>query len=359
MTQSLSNKRALLAQLLQQKKEVYSYPLSYGQQALWFIYQSVPNSPAYNMALPLKLQGNVNSTYLQQALQSLVNRHPTLRTTIEFVDGEPMQTVQPTGTYHWDEHQGEAWSPAQFETALQKAYEQPFDLTRGPVLQVNLFHTAPESHVLLLTMHHIFGDSSSIAILGNDLLTLYEGEQNQQKVALPPIPASYADFVRVEATTLDNSEGEKLAHYWQQQLEGEVPILNLPTDYPRPAEQSHNGASVPFSLSPQLSQQLKDKAQQERTTIFNMLLTAFQILLHRYTGQSEIWLGTPTSTSRHQPKFASLIGYLVNPVVVRATIDSATLSFRELLSQTKQTVIEAIEHSAYPFPLLVRAIQPQ
>jgi amino acid adenylation domain-containing protein len=362
MTQqsSPSDKRALLAQLLQQKRQAYSYPLSYGQQALWFIYQNAPDSPAYNMAKPIEIHGNLNLTSLQQVLQALVNRHLVLQTTIELVDGEPMQTVQPTGAYHWNEHQAVEWSEQQLGAAIKTAYEQPFDLTHGPVLRADLFQTAPQRYILLLTMHHIFGDASSMNILGNELLALYQAELSGKKANIPSISNSYTDFVRAETAMLNSPTGEELAQYWQHRLGNESPILNLPTDYPRPAVQSYNGASVPFCLPAKLSQQIKQLAQQEKSTLFSLLLTAFQTLLHRYTGQTEIWIGAPTSTSRRQTQFANLIGYLVNPVVLRATIDPATkLSFRELLSQTKQTVLEAIEHSAYPFPLLVKTLQPQ
>ncbi len=356
----LSDKRAKLAQLLQSKKQSYNYPLSYGQQALWFIYQNAPTSPAYNMAWPVELQGNLKVTVLQSALQTLINRHSALRTTIDLVNDEPIQTVQPTGTYHWNEHQAVEWSEQQLRSALKTAYEHPFDLTQDPVLRVNLFQIEQQQYILLLTMHHIFGDASSMNILGNELLTLYQAELNGQSVILPAIRASYADFVSAEIAMLNSSAGEKLAQYWQHQLGSESPILNLPTDYPRPAVQSYNGASIPFSLPVKLSQQLKQLAQQEKSTLFNLLLTALQILFYRYTGQSEIWIGTPTSTSRRQSQFANLIGYLVNPVVLRATIAPATnRSFSELLSQTKQTVLEAIEHSAYPFPLLVKTLHLQ
>jgi amino acid adenylation domain-containing protein len=352
-----SDERALLAQLLQQKKQSYSYPLSYGQQALWFIYQNAPASPAYNMAWPFELQGNLNLTALQQALQAIVNRHPALRTAIQLEDGELMQTVQPTGAYHWEEHQAVEWSEQQLWSAMKTAYEQPFDLTQGPVLRAYLFQAAPQRYILLLTLHHLLGDASSMAILANELLTLYQAELSGQKVALPSILASYADFVRAETAMLNSPTGDELAQYWQHRLGDESPILNLPTDYSRPAIQSYNGASVPFCLPAKLSEQIKQLAQQEKSSRFSLLLTAFQTLLHRYTGQTEIWIGTPTSSSR-QPQFANLIGYLVNSVVLRASIDP-NLSFSDLLSETKQTVLEAIEHSAYPFPLLVKNLQPQ
>jgi len=351
-----SDKRALLAQLLQQKRQTYSYPLSYGQQALWFIYQNAPKSPAYNMAWPVELQGNLKLTALQSALQNLVNRHSVLRTTLEFVDGEPVQTVQPTGTYHFLHQQTVEWSEQQLRSAMRTAYEQPFDLTKGPVLRADIFQTAPQRYILLLTMHHILGDASSMNILGDELLTLYQAELSGQKAKLSSISSSYADFVRAETAMLNTCE--ELAQYWQHQLGDQSPILHLPTDYPRPAIQSYNGASVPFCFPAKLNQQIKQLALQEKSTLFSLLLTTFQILLHRYTGQTEIWIGTPTSTSRRQTQFTNLIGYLVNPVVLRATI-ATNLSFRELLSQTKPTVLEAIEHSVYPFPLLVKTLRPQ
>jgi surfactin family lipopeptide synthetase A len=346
-----------VAELLQQ--QTYSCPLSYGQQALWFIYQNAPDSPAYNTALPLELQGNLNLTALQQALQALVNRHPVLRTTIQLVDEEPVQTVQPTGTYYWSEQRATEWSEQQLWSALKTANEKLFDLTQGPVLRANLFQTNSQRYILLLAMHHIWRDANSTNILVNELLTLYQAELSGQKVFLPSMPTSYADFVLAETAMLNSSVGEELVQYWQNQLGDENHILNLPTDYPRPAVQSYNGASVPFCLPAKLSQLLKQLSQQEKSTQFSLFLTVFQTLLHRYTGQTEIWIGTPTSTTRHhQPQFANLIGYLVNPVVLRATIDPATnFSFRELLSKTKQTVLEAIEHSAYPFPLLVKNLQ--
>ncbi|MEM7534082.1 MAG: amino acid adenylation domain-containing protein [Chloroflexota bacterium] len=358
--QGTLDKRALLAQLLQQKKNVYQYPLSYGQQALWFINQSVPNNSAYNMAFLLQFEGNLNRASLQNALQALVNRHSSLRATIQFVDGEPMQTVQPTGSYVWVEHDATAWSQEALDTAQRKAYEQPFDLTQAPVLRAELFQTDSDSHNLLLTMHHIFGDATSMSILAQDLLAFYEAEQSGQNAALPAIAANYEDFVRAENAFLDSAEGERLASYWQTQLGKDVPMLDIPTDYARPATQSYQGAAQFFALPTTLSQQLKALAQQEKTTLYSILLTTFQILLHRYTGQDEVWLGSPTSTSRRQPQFENIIGYLVNPVVIAATIESpTTLSFRSLLAQNKTTAVEAIEHAAYPFPLLVRKLQPQ
>nr|VFJ59082.1 MAG: amino acid adenylation domain-containing protein [Candidatus Kentron sp. DK] len=340
-------------------KGVDSYPLSYGQQALWFIYQDAPDSPAYNMALALDLKGAVDARALQQALQSLVDRHPMLRTIIQWDGEEPRQTVQPIGSYHWKVHRAIEWPEEDLCSALKTVYERPFDLGQGPMLRADFFQAAPKRHILLLTIHHIWGDGISMSIWGNELLALYDGELKGEKAILPFLPTDYADFVRAEAAMLGSAEGKRLAQYWQRQLAGEVPILELPTDYPRSAMQRYHGSSVPFSLPIDLVRQLKQLAKKEKTTLFGLLLTAFQILLHRYTSQNEIWIGVPASTNRYRPEFAQLAGYLINPIVLRASFDTdANTSFREQLARTGETLRDAIDHSAYPFPLLVKDLQP-
>jgi len=354
---SPQEKRTLLNELLLKKEQSsYSYPLSYSQQALWFIYQTAPDSPAYNMALLLELQGELQQVALQAALQKLINRHPALRTTISIVHEQPLQTVQPTGEVQWGSHKA---NPVTLDQAIKTVYEQPFDLTQGPVLRATLFRLSAQQHILLLTMHHIFGDASSLAILNDELFTFYQAEISGQVAALPSLVVSHAKFVRWENNHLSESTLAELAHYWQTKLIGEIPFLNLPTDHARPMIKSYQGASQRFSLSATLTQQLQQLAQQEQVTLFALLLTAFQLLLHRYTDQTKIWVGTPTSISRQQPKFAQLVGYLVNPVILQATFDSPSSSFRALLSQSNTTVLEAIEHSTYPFPELVKLLHPQ
>jgi thioesterase domain-containing protein/acyl carrier protein len=353
---SLSEKRALLAKLLQ--RQAYDCPLSQGQQALWSIHQSAPDSSAYTMAWPIRLQGNLEVTALQQALKALVNRHAALRTTIKLANGEPIQTVQPTGTYYFQEHKMPGCSEQQLNAAIKTAYDTPFDLTQEPVLRVNIFQIEPQLHILLLTMHHVFGDASSITILANELLALYQAELDGEKITLPPLPNSYADFVRSEMSMLSDSRGEDLVQFWQQRLGGDTPILKLPTDYSRPAVQTYNGSSFSFLLSSDFTQQFKLFTQKKATTPFTLLLTVFQILLYRYTGQKEIWLGTPASPARRDPKFANLVGYLANTVVLPTTMDDpAHLNFQDILSNNKQNLFEVLEHSSYPFLSMVKKFQ--
>ena len=359
MTQNatLSEKKALLTQLLKEKKTTYSYPLSYGQKALWFIYQQAPESPAYNMARPIEIRGSLKTAVLPSALNRLVTRHPILRTTLALENGEPVQVVHPAGNCQLTEHDAATWSKQKLDQALRIACEQPFDLNSGPALRVDLFFCGPEYYILLLTMHHLLGDAGSMVILGNELLTLWQGGE---EASLPPLSVSYADFIRAEQTMLSGPRGEDLTTFWKNSLKGCATELSLQTDFPRPAVQSYNGASIPYTFSKELSHELKQLARQEKTTLFNLMLTTFQILLHRYTGQEDILVGTPTAAGRQDARFSEVVGYFVNPVVLRANIDPvAAISFRDLLEVNRRNIMEALEHAAYPFSLLVKDLQPK
>lgn len=359
MTQNatLSEKKALLARLLKEKKTTYSYPLSYGQKALWFIYQQAPDSPAYNMARPIEIRGSLKTAALPSALERLVTRHPILRTTVALENGEPVQTVHPAGSCQLTEHDAGTWSEQELDQALRIACEQPFDLNSGPALRVDLFLCGPEQYILLLTMHHLLGDAGSMVILGNELLGLCQAEE---EAALPPLSVSYADFIREEQIMLAGPRGEELTAFWTNNLKGCATELSLQTDLPRPAVQSYNGASIPYTFSKELSQELKQLARQEKTTLFSLTLTAFQVLLHRSSGQEDILVGTPTAAGRQDARFSEVVGYFVNPVILRANIDpAAEISFRDLLGINRRNIMEALEHAACPFPLLVKKLQPK
>lgn len=340
------------------RTEETHFPLSYGQQALWVVYQQAPDSSAYNMGVSLRIQTHLDVPALHRALQSLVERHVALRTTFSMSDGLLTQEIRAphnlvfeevTATWTWDDLMQQVYT----------TYRRPFDLERGPVFRATLFTTTPTEHVLLLTLHHIAGDAASFRILLDDLQVLYTAHKRGQTAGLPALDTTYADYVRWENDLVAGATGERLSCYWQQQLAGEIPMLNLPIDRPRPAVQTYRGTSYPFELTPGLSAQLKALAQAEQTTLFTLLLSAFQILLQRYTGQDEIWVGSPSGSGRSQPAFAGIVGYLINPLVFRARFaHEHTLSFRHFLQQVRQTVLGALEHQAYPFSLLVQQLQP-
>jgi len=332
------------------------YPLSYGQQALWFLYQSDQESAAYNVALPLCIRSEINIPTLQNAFQALVNRHPCLRTTFTTIDGKPLQKINQYQITSFEWTDASSWSAEKVQAYVVKANQKPFDLENDPLLRVNLLTNADKTHILLLTIHHIVVDGVSIWMLVEELGQLYGLLKAGRQPILSPLEYSYADFVNWQTQLLENKE-ESLWHYWQEQLAGELPALNLPTDYPRPNLQSYRGTSVHFVITNPLMSQLKQLAQNERVSFYTVLLAAYQVLLYRYTSQTDILVGSPT-TGRTQSEFSGIVGYFVNVVVLRARIQE-NLTFQDFLQQVQQTVIGALEHQDYPFMRLVERLQPE
>ena len=356
---SSQEKRALLAELLRQKaaEADFVFPLSRGQQALWFLYQSAPESAAYNTAFTARILSRVNVPALRGALQALIDRHPSLRTTFSVRGGEVVQEIHPHQELWFEEQAASHWSWGELNQRVEQDYRRPFNLERGPAMRVTLFTRSGEDHVLLLTIHHIVSDAWSIWLLLGELRLLYPAVLTGQPSPLPPRERDYTDYIQWERNTLSGPEGERLWTYWQQQLAGDLPLLDLPTDRPRSAAYSHHGASHFFRLANDLAERLTGLARTEGVTLYMMLLAAFQVLLHRYSGQEDILVGSPT-TGRSQTEFAGIVGYFVNPVVMRAN-PRGNLSFREFLNQVRRVVLGALAHQDFPFPLLVERLHPR
>ena len=240
---------------------------------------------------------------------------------------------------------------------MEQDYRRPFNLERGPAMRVTLFTRSGEDHILLLTIHHIVSDAWSIWLPLGEMRLLYPA------VLAWPTPHRYLHGNGITATTfngrktLSGPEGDRLWTYWQQQLAGDLPLLDLPTDRPRSAAYSHHGASHFFRFANDLAERLTGLARTEGVTLYMMLLAAFQVLLHRYSGQEDILVGSPTA-GRSQPEFAGIVGYFVNPVVMRANL-RGNLSFREFLNQVRRVVLGALAHQDFPFPLLVERFNPE
>ncbi len=334
-------------------------PLSAGQQALWFIYRDAPESPAYNTGLLLRFETTLDANLLRQALQRLASRHAMLQTRIAEKDGQPCQWADPDlepALCQWD---ASAWDEGRLMDEVRQASRQPFVLEQG-VFRVDGFLDARQGPLVLLGLHHIAGDARSMAILGRELCALYDAQIQGKEPDLPALPARYADFIQWEKGLLAGEEKEKMAAYWHQELAGRLPILQLPTDRPRPRLQTFNGASLRFTLAPELTHRLRALARQGQCTLFTVLFTGFQILLHRYTGQEEILLGVPTSTVRGRREFNDMVGYLVNPMVVRASFPKdAQTTFREKAAMNQHRILTGLDHQPYPFPLLMEQLQPE
>jgi natural product biosynthesis luciferase-like monooxygenase protein len=332
------------------------FPLSYGQRALWFLQQLAPQSVAYNGMLAVRIYSDVDVAALRRAFQALTDRHRSLRTTYTVHNGQPVQQVHEHLPVYFEPVDAGTWSETELNNRLRQETHRPFDLERGPVLRVHVFTRSGADHILLLTVHHIALDFLSLGMLMDELRVLYPAENAGAPVSLPALDLQYTDYVRWQAEMLAGPEGRRLWAHWQKQLTGELPALNLPTDRPRPPVQTFGGAVHPFKLDEELTHQLKALAKEEGATLLATVLAAFQVLLYCYSGQEDIVIGSP-ATGRTQPEFDKIVGYFVNPVVLRAKL-SGNLTFRTFLDQVHHTVQSALAHQDYPFPFLVERLQP-
>src|SRR5688572_11357926 len=333
------------------------HPASRTQQSLWFLHQLAPDDPTYNLAFAARVRGNLDAGSLRNAFQSLVDRHASLRTTFADDNGEPVQRVLEHSSVHFEEHNASEWDQAALDERLVAEAQRPFDLEHGPLLKVHLFTRTAGESVLLLTTHHIIVDLWSLTVLMHELGILYHAARSGAQAELPPLAGQYVDYVRWQNELLSSETGQSHRRYWVEQLAGPLPALALPTDRPRPPLQTYRGAAHSFRLNPELTRRLKALSKDQNATLYMTLLAAFQVLLYRYTGQQEILVGSPTS-GRNRGWLAGLVGYLVNPVAVRAMI-SADQSFADFLQHVRRTVLSAFEHQDYPFALQVQDVQPE
>ncbi|MBD2612452.1 amino acid adenylation domain-containing protein [Nostoc punctiforme FACHB-252] len=331
-----------------------SYPLTHGQQGLWFLYKLAPTSAAYNVAFTARICSHLNIPALQRAFQKLVNRHPTLRTTFAQKDGEPFQQIHEYQEVDFENIDASVWNEDELKSQVIAAYQRPFDLEKGNLLRVNLFTCSEENYVILLTIHHIVIDGFSLGIIFDELRLLYEAESTGRVISLPAIKYQYQDFVQWQRNILASSVGDELWNYWREQLAGELPILKLPTDRPRPPIQSYRGASHTFEINQELTFQLREMAKAQGATLYMTLLTAFQVLLYRLSGQENIIVGAPIE-GRSQPQFAETVGFFVNMLALRVNI-AGNPTFSQLLTQVRQIVLDAIAHQDYPSTLLIERL---
>ena len=331
--------------------------VSPGQRALWFLQQVEPESAAYNLVGAVRVLSKLDVPALQRAFQALVARHVSLRTTFESRDGEPTPKVAESVDVDFTVQDASTWNDTVVDKYLTDEGYRPFDLEAGPLLRVRLLKRSESEQVLLVSLHHIIADQWSLAILLNDLGVLYEAERTNTPVVLPDLPAQYADYVRWQKEILSDESGERLLSYWEKQLSGELPVLNLPTDRPRPAVKSYQGAAHTFRLNADLTSSLKVLGYALEATLYMTLMAAFQVLLYTYTDQEDILIGT-TTTGRGPAEFASVVGYFVNPVVIRAYL-AGNPTFETVLSRARQTVLEAFKYQDYPFQLLTERLQPK
>ncbi|HEX6185998.1 MAG TPA: condensation domain-containing protein, partial [Pyrinomonadaceae bacterium] len=331
-------------------------PASQNQKSLWFIQQLAPESAAYNVAAAVRVNSELDPAALREALRALVSRHAALRTTFVASDGTPYRQVRAESEPAFQHEDVSGLTNEALEEHLANESHAPFDLSAGPLLRISLFTESARRHTLLLVAHHLVVDFWSLEVLLRELCLAYEAEASRKQHGLEPLKTSYTEYVRRQAAMLAGADGERLWAYWRGQLGGELPSLDLLTDRPRPPVQSFRGASVPFSLDAELTRQVRALSRAHGTTVYVVLLAAFQTLLHRHTGQKEILVGSPTA-GRGRADLAPLVGYFVNPVALRADFDGDP-TFEQFVRQTRETVLGAFAHQEFPFGLLVERLQP-
>ncbi|MDV9034465.1 amino acid adenylation domain-containing protein [Pseudomonas sp. RAC1] len=335
--------------------------LSYAQQRQWFLWQLDPHSAAYNIPAALRLNGQLDSAALQRSFDQLLARHETLRTTFAQDGDEAVQIVHASLPMEVAVESLSLSDPGEREAAIKARVEahmqQPFDLERGPLLRVRLLALGADEHVLMLCVHHIISDGWSMPILIDELIRLYQAECQGVPAALAALPIQYADYALWQRDWMQAGEQERQLGYWRERLAGEQPVLELPTDHPRPLVQSFRGARLPIAFEASLAQALKDLARQQGVTLFMLLLASFQTVLHRYSGQGEIRVGVPVA-NRSRAETQGLIGFFVNTQVLDARF-TPTLTFNDLLQQVRQTALQAQAHQDLPFEQLVEALQPE
>jgi amino acid adenylation domain-containing protein len=339
------------------ESQLSEQPLSLGQQSLWFMQNLAPESAAYNIARALRVKTKLDVPALRRALQTLVERHAALRTTFHESHGKPVQRVHAHVEVSVHQEDATSWSEAHLNERLTEEAHQPFNLEAWPLLRVSLFRRAEDEHVLLLVIHHIISDFWSLALIVQELGALYAAERDAAPAALAPLKAQYTDYVRWQTEMSASPEITRNGDYWQAHLSGELPLLNLLPDNPRPAFKTFSGGTRSFKFDAELSVQLKKFSREHSATPYMTLLAAFYVLLYRHTGQEDLIVGTLTS-GRRRSEFAGTIGYFVNALALRADL-SGDPTFSEVVERVRALVLSGFEHQDYPFSQLVERLQPQ
>jgi len=336
-------------------------PLSFAQERLWFLDQLQPGSPFYNLCGAVRIAGQLNLTALTQSLNEILKRHEALRTRFVMADGHPVQVIAPVSNLTLPvidlSEQSEAEREIEVKRLATEEARSPFDLSQELLLHAKLLRLAEVEHMLLLTTHHIVFDGWSMGVFMRELAALYEAFSTGKSALLLELPIQYADFAIWQRQWLQGEVLETQLSYWKQQLSGNLPVLELPTDFPRSAVQTFRGARQNFELPQTLTEELKTLSQREGATLFMTLLAAFKTLLYRYIGTEDILVGSPIA-NRNRAEIEKLIGFFTNTLVLRTDL-SGNPSFRELLSRVREVALGAYAHQDLPFEKLVEELQPQ
>jgi amino acid adenylation domain-containing protein len=337
-------------------------PLSSAQMRLWLFDQLEPASSAYNIPIQHEFKGHFDLAAFERSVSEIVRRHEALRTSYLKVDGRPVQKINPPELFRIPlvdlRSLPEAAREQEVARLVSMDARQPYDLGNAPLMRARLLKLAPDEHVLLLNFHHIAFDWWSVGVFEKELAALYDSFlRGEEASPLPELPLQYVDFAAWQRQWLQGEILQEQLAYWQKKLSGTLPVLELPTDHPRPAIQTYNGSFLCSTLSGKLTESLKILSQREGLTLFTTLLAAFKVLLQRYTGQDDIVVGAPIA-GRNSAEIEGLIGFFVNTVVMRTDL-SGDPTFRQLLRRVQETTLGAYAHQDLPFDKLVEVLNPE
>ncbi|WP_420124784.1 condensation domain-containing protein, partial [Longimicrobium sp.] len=336
-------------------------PLSYGQERLWFLNRLEPDNTAYNHPLALRLEGELDVAALERAVGEMVHRHESLRTVFPERDGAPVQRVLPWSGLSLPVEDLSALADGDREAALRRVLDtesaRHFDLAAGPVFVARLLRLAPAEHVLLLSLHHISIDGGSLPTLFRELSALYDAFREGRPSPLAALPVQYPDFAVWQREQLRGEVVDRQMAYWRERMAGAAPLLELPTDRPRPVMQTYRGATEPVHVPAALLERLDALTRAEGTTLYMVLLGAWQVLLGRYASVDDVVVGSPIA-GRTRPEVEGLIGFFVNTLVLRTDL-SGDPAFREVLRRVRDVTLGAFENQDVPFERLVEELQPQ
>ncbi len=330
-------------------------PPSVGQRAIFFLQSMVPESTIYNIMSASRIIGDVDVHALNRSFQRLLDRHPILRTTFTSIEGDLYQRIQDSSEVAFKHVDDSDWSDDIVNQWLVEECKCPFNLEQGPLFRIYLIQRKGD-FILALCIHHIVTDFWSLSKLMQELVLLYPAEKLGESCCLPPLRSQYVDYVRWQTDLLTSQQGKVLQGYWESKLAGNLPVLALPTDRLRPPIQTHQAGVRYFVINAETTRLLKTLSQSNAASLYMTLLATFFVLLHRYSGQNDILIGSPTA-GRTVADFSDVLGYFVNAVVIRSDL-SGDPSFVEFLAQVRRNVLEALAHQDYPFASLVEKVQP-
>lgn len=330
------------------------FPLTEGQQALWFLYRLAPTSSAYNLTFSAKFTPHVDLKLMERAFELVLQQHPMLNVTFSDKDGVPVQRRSHNRAFEYREQDAQAWDAAELNQRLVDHANEPFDLTNGPVIRLDMFRLA-EGHLALMSMHHIISDAWSVTVLVRDLMEAYFSLRTGRSPQFPSQSHTFEDFVAWEQLHLESDAGRRMGQHWRHHVDEAPKRIELPTDHPRPSVQSFRGGTLGFKLDDELSQRVLQVAAEQNVTLFTLLLSAYELLLHRFSDQDDFIVGVPMAGRQH-PELQNTVGYFVNPVPLRSQV-TGDPTFTDFLARNHETVAEGLVNQQYPMRHLVRDLE--